>query len=123
MQVVDVLGDDGRNLAGAIKARQRPVSPPRPGIAELVGHGEAAPPGFVARLLAGQELVERHRLVLGPKATRRTEVGDAAFGGNAGPGEWDNDPSLVDQVRQLGLGGIEIGCDHRSWPWTHRHYS
>jgi hypothetical protein len=68
VQVVDVLGDDGGHLAGAIEARQRPVSAARPGIAELVGHGEAAAPGFVARLLAGQELVERDRLVLGPQA-------------------------------------------------------
>src|SRR6202166_2306715 len=117
MQVVDVLGDDGGNLAGAIEARQRPVSPPRPGIAELVGHGEAAPPGFVARLLARQELVEWDRLVLGPKAARRAEIRDAAFGRNAGPRKWDNGPSLVDQVLQLGLGGIEIGCDHCSDPW------
>src|ERR1700731_1478386 len=98
MQIVDVLGDDGGNLAGAVEARPPPVSPPRPGIAELVGHGKTPPPGFVARLLAGQELVERDRLVLGPKAARRAEIGDAAFGGNAGSREWDNDPSLVDQV-------------------------
>src|ERR1700722_911743 len=117
MEIVDVLGDDGGNLAGAIEARQRPVSPPRPGVAELVGHGEAAPPGFVARLLAGQELVVRDRLVLGPKAPRRTEIRDAAFGRNAGPRKWDNDPSLVDQVLEVGLGGIEIGCDHPSDPW------
>src|ERR1700719_3866807 len=116
MQVVDILGDDGGNLAGAIEARQRPVTPPRPGIAELVGHGKTPPPGFVARLLAGQELVERDRLVLGPKAPGRTEVGDAAFGRNAGPGKWDNGPSVVDQVVQLGLGAVEIGCDHRSYP-------
>src|ERR1700686_84301 len=116
MQVVDVLGDDGGNLAGAIEARQRPVASPRPGIAELVAHGKTPPPGFVARLLAGQELVERDRLVLGPKAAWRAKVGDAAFGRNAGPGEWDNGPSLVDQVRQLGLGAVEIGCDHRSEP-------
>src|ERR1700688_4767198 len=117
MQVVDVLGDDGGTLAGTIEARQRPVSPPRPGIAELVGHGKAAPPGFVARLLARQELVERDRLVLGPKAPRRTEIGDTAFGRNAGPGEWDNGPSLVDQVLEVGLGGVEIGRDHRWYPW------
>ncbi len=112
MEIVDVLGDDGRNLAGAVKARQRPMSPPGPGIAELVVHGEAAPPGFVARLLARQEFVERDRLVLGPKPARRAEIGDAAFGRDAGAGEWHNDPSLVDQVLQLGHGGVEIGCDH-----------
>src|SRR5579864_4873527 len=112
VQVVDVLGDDRGHLAGAVKARQRPVAAARPGIAELVGHGEAPPPRFVARLLARQELVERDRLVLGPQAPGRAEIGDAALGGNAGPGEWDNDPSLVDQVLQPGLGGIEIGCDH-----------
>src|SRR6202451_1444671 len=117
MEIVDVLGNDGGHLAGAIETRQRPVAPPRPGIAELIGHGEAAPPGFVARFLAGQELIERDRLFFWPKAPRRAVIGDAAFGRNASPGEWDNDPSLVDQVRQLGLGGVEIGCDHRCRPF------
>src|SRR5580692_1917624 len=98
MEIIDVLGDDGGNLAGSVKARQRPVAPPRPGIAELVGHGKTPPPGFVARLLAPEELVERDRLVLGPKAPGRTEIGDAAFGRNAGPRKWDSGPSLVDQI-------------------------
>src|SRR4029077_5106388 len=104
MQVVDILGDDGGHLTGAVKARQRPVSAARPGIAELVGPGEAAAPGFVARLLARQELVEWDRLVLGPQPPGRAEIGNAAFGRNTGPGKWDNDPSLVDQVLQPGLG-------------------
>ena len=66
MQIVDVLRDDRRHLAGAIEAGERPMAPARLGVAELVVHGEAPPPGFVARLLARQELVERDRPVLGP---------------------------------------------------------
>jgi hypothetical protein len=38
----------------------------RPSVAELIGHGEAAPPRFVARFLAGHEFIKRDRLVLGP---------------------------------------------------------
>ena len=87
MQIVDVLRHHRRHLAGAIEASQRPMAAPRLGLAELVAHGEAAPPGFVARFLAGQELVERDRPVLGPNPARRAEIGDAAFGRDAGAGE------------------------------------
>ena len=98
MQVVDVLGDHGGNLAGPIQAGQRAVAPSRPGIAELVGHGEATPPGFVARFLARHELIERNRPVLGPQPAGRTEVGYAAFGGDAGPGERHGNLGIADEV-------------------------
>ena len=46
MQIVDVLRDHGRHLAGAVEARQREVAAARLGVAELSLHGEAPPPGL-----------------------------------------------------------------------------
>src|SRR5262249_12096227 len=58
MEIVDVLRDHGRRLAGAVEARERKVPAARPGGGKLCVHGEAPPPGLVAHLLAGKELVE-----------------------------------------------------------------
>ena len=52
MQVVDILRDHRRNLACAIEARERAMPTAWLGIAELIAHGKAPAPGFVARLLA-----------------------------------------------------------------------
>ena len=60
----------------------------------------APPPGLVARLLARQELVERNRPVLGPDAARRTKIGNAAFGRDAGAGERQHHARLVHQRAQ-----------------------
>src|SRR5580700_8352053 len=80
MEIVYVLGDYARHFAHAVKAGQRPMTSSRLGVAELVAHGEAAPPRLVARFLARQEFVEWDGTVLGPKAARGTKVRDTAFG-------------------------------------------
>src|SRR5262245_64116696 len=91
MEIVDVLRDHGRRLAGAVEARERKVSAARPGGGKLRVHGEAPPPSLVAHLLAGEELVEGDRLVLGPQPAGRAEGGDGAFGRDAGTGERADD--------------------------------
>ena len=109
MQIVDILRHQRRHLAGAIEARQRPVPPARLGLGETFFHGEAPPPGFVAHVVARHEGIERDRLVLGPQAAGRAEVGDAAFGRDAGPGERDDPARVLDQVAQAQNRCLKIG--------------
>ncbi len=111
VQVVDVLRDHARHLAGAVEARQRAVAAAGLGAAELIHHGEAAPPGFVAGLLAGQKFVELDRPVLGPQAAGRAEVRDAALGRDAGAGEWHDGAGLVYHLAEPRDRGGEIGSD------------
>src|ERR1700733_8992685 len=92
------------------------MPPSRPRQPELVLHCEAPPPGFVPRLLAGQKLVERNWPVLRPEATRRAEIGDAAFGGDARPREWQDDGSLRDCIREPFDRAAEIRNVHRFDP-------
>ncbi len=112
MQIVDILRHHRRNLAGPVEARQRPVAAAGFGPAELLLHGETPPPAFVAHLLALQEVAELDRPHLGPDAAGRAEVGDAALGRDAGPGERHDDPGVGDQAAQALDGGLEVGRNH-----------
>ncbi len=67
-------------------------------------HGEAAPPGFVAHLLARQELVERDRPVLGPDPAGRAKIRNAAFGRDARAGE------RHDHARRARSGRAGVRC-------------
>src|ERR1700724_545420 len=55
MQVVDVLGDDGRDLASLIERGERAVAAPRLGRREGRFHRKAPPPGFGPRFRTGDE--------------------------------------------------------------------
>src|ERR1700683_185544 len=112
MQVIDVLRHHSGHLSGPIKAYQRPMPSARLGLAELILHREAPPPGFVPRLLACQKLVERNRPILRPDTARRAEIGNAAFGGNAGPGKRQDDDGLRDHVRKSLYRAAEIRIAH-----------
>jgi len=112
MQVVDILRDHRRRLAGAVEARKREVSAPGLRRGKVRIHGETPPPGLVSHLLAGKELVERDRPVLGPESARRTEVGDAALGRNASAGEGNDDAGAIHQLLQVIDGGLQIRRDH-----------
>src|SRR5437016_8484657 len=87
MQVVDVLRDYPRCLAGPVEAGEREVPAPRLGCGELRVHSKAPTPGFVAHLLTGEEFVERDRAVFRPEPAGRSEVGNATLRGNSGAGE------------------------------------
>src|SRR3989442_7021550 len=91
MQVVDVLRDHGRRLAGAVETGERKVPATGLGGEKLRVHGKAPPPSFVAHRLAREELVERDRPILRPEPAAGTEIGNAALGGNAGSGERGDD--------------------------------
>ena len=74
MKVVNVLRDDTGQLAGAIERCERAVTAAGLCGAERLLHGETPLPGFVARFLAGDELVVHDRPVLGPNPAGRTEI-------------------------------------------------
>src|SRR5262249_82014 len=100
VQVVDILGDNARNLAGLVQCSKSPVAAARLGRRKHRRHRKPALPGLVPRLLARHELVVGDRPVAGPDAARRAEVGDAAFGGDPGAGEGDDAETSGKQLPQ-----------------------
>src|SRR6185369_12838215 len=100
VQVVDVLRHDARRFTNTIKARQREMPAAWSCLTEMLLHREAPPPGFVAHLLARQELVERDRPVLGPDSAGRAKIRNAAFGRDPRAGEGDDDLGSIDEVAQ-----------------------
>ena len=67
VQVVDVLGDDRRNLAGPVERSQRAM--PAAGLRRRKCrlHRKAPPPRFVPRVRAGDEFIKRDRAVTRPQ--------------------------------------------------------
>ncbi|HEV3005908.1 MAG TPA: hypothetical protein VGX78_15685, partial [Pirellulales bacterium] len=87
VQTVDVLRDDGGQAACGLPPGERLMAGIRPGSGEIaVGLGLLAPV-LVPRFAAGQKCIEVDRLVLGPHAAGRTEIGNSALGARAGAGE------------------------------------
>src|SRR5260370_17608573 len=78
MQIVDVLGDDGRNLAGLVERGERAVAASRPRRGECRLHRKAPPPRLISRVLAGDEFIEVDRTLAGPQSARRPEIGNTA---------------------------------------------
>src|SRR3979490_2607632 len=111
MQVIAVWRDPRRRLAGAVEAREREMSAPGLRGGKMRIHGETPPPSLVSHLLAGEELIERDRPVLGPEPARRPEVGYAALRRNAGASEGSDDagapPPLLPRLR---WGAPDPGC-------------
>src|SRR2546430_4367357 len=68
MQIVDVLGDDARNLAGPVERGQRAVAASRLCCGECRFHREAPPPCFVPGVRTGDKFVECNRTVAGPQS-------------------------------------------------------
>src|SRR5262249_17156904 len=87
MQIVDILRNHGRRLAGAVETGEGKVPAAGLGGGKLRLHGKAAAPSFVAHRLAREELIEGDRLILRPEPAGGAEIGNAALGGNAGSGE------------------------------------
>src|SRR4051812_9223760 len=112
MEIVDVLGDDPRNLARLIERSQRAVAAAGFGPAELFLHCKTPPPALVPHVLAGQEVAEVDRLHLGPDPAGRPEVRYPAFRGDAGAGEGHHHLRLLHQLAQPGDTSLKIGRDH-----------
>src|SRR5579871_2502657 len=112
MQIVDVLGDDSRDLACTIERSERAMSASGPGGSKCRLHGKPPPPGFVARLLVSYELVERDRPVARPQSARRAEIGNAAFGRDAGAGKGHDDGGRGDHLTEALDAALKIPGDH-----------
>ena len=87
MQIVDVLRDYRRRVVPRADERASARWPRPGGRLELVLRGRTCGARLRCVRPAGEEVVERDRPVLGPEAAGRAEVGNAAFGGDAGAGE------------------------------------
>jgi hypothetical protein len=98
---VDVLCDDGCHEAAPLELGERQVR----GVRARVREGaQAAGVEVPDRLRVAEERVDRrhlHRVVLGPDAGRRAEVGDPAFRADPGPGEDDARLPLTNEVGEL----------------------
>ena len=93
VQAVDILGDDGGDLALAHQPRHRAVAAVGLGGAHQRVAGEAPPPGFAPAHGGGrQKSWKIDRLHLVPDAARAAEIGDAGFGADAGAREDDDGP-------------------------------
>jgi hypothetical protein len=112
VEIVDILGDDGRYFSLPVEARKGAVAAARPGCGKLRLHGKAPPPGFRVHGGARLEGIERDRLVCGPQAAGGTKVGYAAFGGNAGAGERHDDLRRCDQRAEPCDSGLQIVRNH-----------
>src|SRR5215471_16231084 len=112
MQIVDILRNHARRLAGAVETRERKVSATGLGGGKLRLHGKAPPPSFVAHRLAREELVERDRLILRPEPAGGAAIGNAALGGNAGSGERRDDARARPQLLQFVDTGLQLRRDH-----------
>src|ERR1700724_3273507 len=80
MQIVDVLGDDGGNLAAPVQRSQRAMTASRPRRGEGRLHRKAPPPCLIPGIPAGDEFIERNRTVAGPQSAGGTEIGNSGFG-------------------------------------------
>src|SRR3954467_3323305 len=70
MQIVDILGDDGRNLAGPVQRSQSAMTASRPRLRKHRLHCKSPPPCFCPGIRTGHEFVERDRAVTRPQSTR-----------------------------------------------------
>jgi hypothetical protein len=116
MQIVDVLGDDGGDLAGPVERGKRAVAASRPRRGKGRFHRKAPPPCLIPGIGTGDELIERDRAVAGPQSAGRAEVGNPAFGRNAGAGEGNDGRGLGDHVAELFHAAAKIRCDHGDDP-------
>src|SRR5512139_743036 len=113
MQIVNILRNQPRHLAGAVETCERPMAAAGPGPAEFLFHGKTPAPGLIPHLLIRDEGIEGDGLVLGPQTAGGTKVGNPTLSRNPCPGEWDDRLCLLDQIAEPGDCGWKIGSDHR----------
>src|SRR5262249_9928017 len=99
--VVDVLGDHMADLARMIELGDDLVAAPWHSMRHRIVDHEIAAPGFEPCFLRSEIGAELDRFVTGPKAARRAEIGNAAFGRDAGAGKDDRAPGGLDHSGKL----------------------
>ena len=101
VQPVNVLGDDVGDVAQLHQPRHRPVAWTGFCLGDGLADHQEAPPCLEAGVFGGQKRTVFDGLVARPEAAGRAEVGNAAFGGDAGAGEHHRAPGALDQTRQF----------------------
>src|SRR5690606_6036255 len=109
MQAVDVLRNHRRDPPLAPPLGQQPV--PNVGLAahELVMRQRLLSPIFLASFRAAAKFVEINLPVGGPDAARRAEIGQAALGAHARPGERDRRSRTIQ--RSGNLPNLLVPCE------------
>ena len=100
VQAIDILGDDVAELAQAGQFGKGAMSPARLDLADLLADLQVTVQGLAAHFRRRHEGLEVDRLVPGPDAAGRAEIGDAALGRDTGTGEADDPGCLIDQLLQ-----------------------
>ena len=112
MQIVDVLRDQRRTLAGTIETRQGAMPAAGLRARETLLHGEAPPPGFVPHLLARQK---SHRTVIGlffvqmPPGERKSGIPHSV--------------EIPAPVKGTMTEAFSISCAEARWRWEDRRRS
>src|SRR5450759_3702983 len=75
MQIIDVLGDDGRDFSRSVERGERAMAASRLCRGKGRLHRKAPPPCFGSGLGTGDEFVERDRAVAGPKSAGGAKIG------------------------------------------------
>src|ERR1700687_6131999 len=125
MQIVDILGDDRRNLAGPVERGERAVTAARLCRGKGRLHRKTPPPGFGPRVRAGDEFIEGDRAVADTQSPGRTEIGNSGFSRDAGAGKGNDRGGCGDHVAELFHAAAKIWCNHvRFIRWScHADYS
>lgn len=95
MQTVDVLCDDGLEIAEPLPSRQDGMSVIRLGSGEVLMCDGFLSPIFMPRGGAAQKVVKIHGLIRGPDSRGRAKVGNAAFRTNPRTREGDDPLGLL----------------------------
>ena len=117
VQIVDVLRDHRRRLAGPIEAGERQMA------ARPAALSKTAPPWRTAAARTSSRISwlamnssNGIGWYLGPEAAGRAEIRNAAFGGDAGAGERHDRARACDQVAQALSAVSRSGANRAIWP-------
>ena len=116
MQIVDVLRDHARHFAGTVEACQRQMAAAGLRAAEMFAPSRTDAARLHRASPGWQRIHRRESAVPGPQPTGRAKIRNAAFGRDAGAGEWNNDLGGSHQFSELCNPGAKIGGDHAAIP-------
>src|SRR5579864_7582833 len=108
MQIVNVLGDDRRYLAGTVERGERPMTATRFCGGEGGFHGKATAPGLIASFGACDKLVKGNWPVAGPYSAWRTKIRDATLCGDPGASKGNDDRRRSNHVAEPFHGAADV---------------
>src|SRR5438552_11426829 len=117
VEPVDVLRDEQLDVARVREVGERLVGSVRLGRADQLPGLALVAPVPDARLLVGEEVVQRNGLVPLPATARRAEVGDSRRGREAGAGQHDDAARAAPGVGEGVEGGVHVFSYYRLINW------